>query len=214
MQNLKFILEYLSLESIAFYLKDNLHKVIGIFILAIGAVFTVLYYLNQNYDKNQQITGSYVISTNYFAEKDYVLSLRHAQNSYNNSKKLLEVASLMQVVDVLMLDEQYDKVFEIINDAVNLKQNSDEAFVLYSYIFKTLQTLHNKLPEKYSAIEVMKSVQEKLEHCNVSKGYLMHKNALLTEINAMTNLHKPGYYIAKIDSQNELGKILNTIAKK
>ena len=215
MQKLKFIWHNLSFEDFIFIMKENLHKIIGVSILVVSVIFFGSYILNERNSNNQKLVGHYVMSANYFAQNDSVLALQNAQIVYNNSKELLEVASLMQVVEILFKDKQYSQIFEILRDAISLKKKPDNAFLLYSFIFSSLQKLEKDGFEKEKIQELTKQIQQSLEKIAVIQNYSSHKMALLIELNAKTQLREKNYYIVnqKGSSKNEMQNILKQISE-
>jgi hypothetical protein len=180
MQRFKLLLDFLSLDIIAFLIKENLHKVIGVFTLLIGLIFAIAYFSNERNANKERLVGEYVMSVNYFSQNDLVLAARHSQNVYNNAGGMLEIAALMQVVDVLFSDKQHEKIFEIISESADAKHNNDDSFLFYSYLFQALQKLETKGLTQSKTLPLVGKIQLLLEKVKVASNYSAHKIALLT----------------------------------
>jgi hypothetical protein len=214
MQKLNIVLYYFSFENIAAIIKEHLHKAIGALILLVGLIFCIVYFVNERQSNIQKLVGSYVMSANYFSQNDSILALRHAQDSYNNSKGTLEVASLMQVTEILFTDNQYAKIFDILADVVSSKHKPENALLLYNYTFNTLHRLEQHNFDKTKIMELTKEIQNLTEKTQVAKNYLPHKVAFLLELNAITELKPQSYYISQSksgSSNNEMQNVLNAI---
>lgn len=214
MQKFKLLLDFISLDVVAFFIKENLHRAIGAFILLVGLIFAITYFLNERNSNKERLLGEYVMSINYFSQNDLVLAARHSQNVYNNANGMIEMASLMQVVDVLFEDKQNEKIFDIISEAADAKHSHDNSFLFYSYLFQTIQKLEANGMAQSKALPLVSKIQRLLEKAKVSSNYSAYKIALLTEMNAITKIYNLNHYTKNIStdaSAGEFGKILNSI---
>ena len=214
MQKFRFLLDFLSIDVVAFFIKENLHRAIGLLILFAGLIFAIAYFSNERNVNKERLLGEYIMSVNYFSQNDLVLAARHSQNVYNNASGMIEIASLMQVVDVLFEDKQNEKIFEIISEAADAKQGHDNSFLLYSYLFQTVQKLEANGISQSKTLPLISKIQRLLEKTKVASNYSAHKIVLLTEMNAITKIYNLNYYTrnASEDARSsEFGKFLNSI---
>lgn len=199
MQKFLFIWQNFFFENIVFTLKQNLHRVLGVVILLIGFIFAVTYGIAQYSDKKQRIVASYVSGANYLAQKDSVLALRYFQYVYNKSNGMMEMLSLMNIIDILLEDKQYDKVFDIITDAISQKQKPELAIMLYSKMINTIYILQDKKFDSSKIVELAHNIQKKAEMLSVSGTLLPHKNTIMLELNSITKFRPQEYYISRVN---------------
>lgn len=114
------------------------------------------------------------------AQKENAKALEAFQEIYNSSKGMIEAASFMQILDLLLEDKQYDTVISILPDITTLKQEEIITIILYTKALNVMSQL--KIDKKISPnkeMELMKLFANSIKKTTISNEYLAHKQAII-----------------------------------
>ncbi|MFT4967283.1 MAG: Ca2+-binding EF-hand superfamily protein [Candidatus Deianiraeaceae bacterium] len=167
-------------EAFILRIKEHMKIFLIIFILLFCIIFcTTLLFSHFNTSKKDDMK-KYIVASNMLAQKENAKALEAFQEIYNSSKGMIEAASFMQILDLLLEDKQYDTVISILPDITTLKQEEIITIILYTKALNVMSQL--KIDKKISPnkeMELMKLFANSIKKTTISNEYLAHKQAII-----------------------------------
>jgi len=165
----------------------------------------MLYLINKNNQKNEEILAQYLSAVNDVAQNNNALALKKFEMVYNSPSGMLEVLSLMQIIDITVAEGQYKALPKLLEEILALKLDATQSLIIYSKALTVLEiakeknTLSTERQAKFTT-----DFANKVSKLKVPKRFIPNKNALLIGLGqTLTN--------ATPEVQNELSATVELI---
>ncbi len=181
-------------------------KTIAITLLIIFlGIFTTLYLINRHNQKNEAILGKYLSAVNDVSENNNALALKKFEAVYNSSNGMLEVLSLIQIIDITIHEKQYSILPKLLKETLSLNVDATQSLIIYSKALTIIDIIKEKnvlSPERQTQLTL--DLANKIKKLKVSKKLTPNKNILLIGL---------GHHIAQTapEVQNELSAAIELI---
>ena len=187
------------------YIARNIKTItITLCVIFLG-IFTTLYFINKHNQKNEAILGKYLSAVNDVSENNNSLALKKFETVYNSSNGMLEVMSLIQIIDITIHEKQYKLLPKLLKEILSLDINPTQSLILYSKALLILDIIKEKnvlSPERQTQLTL--ELANKIKKLKVSKKLTPNKNILLIGL---------GHHITQTapEVQNELSSTIELI---
>lgn len=187
------------------YIARNIKTItITLCVIFLG-IFTTLYFINKYNQKNEVILGKYLSAVNDVSENNNSLALKKFETVYNSSNGMLEVMSLIQIIDITIHEKQYKLLPKLLKEILSLNINPTQSLILYSKALLILDIIKEKnvlSPERQTQLTL--ELVNKIKKLKVSKGLIPNKNMLLIGLGETITQTAP-------EVQNELSSTIELI---
>ena|GEM_PF-5914519 len=187
------------------YIARNIKKIAIILMIIFIGIFVMLYLINKNNQKNEEILAQYLSAVNDVAQNNNALALKKFEMVYNSPSGMLEVLSLMQIIDITVAEGQYKALPKLLEEILALKLDATQSLIIYSKALTVLEiakeknTLSTERQAKFTT-----DFANKVSKLKVPKRFIPNKNALLIGLGqTLTN--------ATPEVQNELSATVELI---
>lgn len=195
------------------YIARNIKQIALILCVIFVGIFSTLYLINKHNQKNEAILEQYLSAANDVSEGNNALALKKFEMVYNSSSGMLEVLSLIQIIDITILEGQYKALPKLLEEILSLKLDATQSLVVYSKALTVLEIAKEKnvlSPERQ--VKFTQDIANKVSALKVAKKLIPNKNALLIGLGQQLN-QKLGQSIPESNSetQNELSATIELI---
>ena len=190
------------------YISRNIKAISAILFIIFIGIFSTLYLINKNNQKNEAILAQYLSAISDISENNKASALKKFEMVYNSSSGMIEVLSLIQIIDITIVEGQYKALPKLLEEILSLKLDATQSLIIYSKALMILETTKEKnilSPERQE--KLTQDFANKVQELKVPKGLIPNKNALLIGLgktlgqNAKTNT----------EAQNELSEVIELI---
>ena len=190
------------------YISRNIKAISAILFIIFIGIFSTLYLINKNNQKNEAILAQYLSAISDISENNKASALKKFETVYNSSSGMIEVLSLIQIIDITIVEGQYKALPKLLEEILSLKLDATQSLIIYSKALMILETTKEKnilSPERQE--KLTQDFANKVQELKVPKGLIPNKNALLIGLgktlgqNAKTNT----------EAQNELSEVIELI---
>jgi hypothetical protein len=187
------------------YIARNIKKIAIILMIIFIGIFVMLYLINKNNQKNEEILAQYLSAVNDVAQNNNALALKKFEMVYNSPSGMLEVLSLMQIIDITVAEGQYKALPKLLEEILALKLDATQSLIIYSKALTVLEITKEKnalSPERQAKFTT--DFANKVSKLKVPKRFIPNKNALLIGLGQTLTKATP-------EVQNELSATVELI---
>lgn len=187
------------------YIARNIKKIAIILMIIFIGIFVMLYLINKNNQKNEEILAQYLSAVNDVAQNNNALALKKFEMVYNSPSGMLEVLSLMQIIDITVAEGQYKALPKLLEEILALKLDATQSLIIYSKALTVLEIAKEKnalSPERQAKFTT--DFANKVSKLKVPKRFIPNKNALLIGLGQTLTKATP-------EVQNELSATVELI---
>ncbi len=193
------------------FIKRNIQKIsLLLFLIFIGIFFTI-YFTKKQSAKHEDLLKIYLSAVTELSQKEEEKALKKFEKVYNSSSGMLEILSLIQVVDITITKEQYEAFPKLLEEILSINTDGETSLTLYSKAITILAITEEKnilAPEKQE--KFTKDFATKIRNLKISKEFLANKNTLLIAINERIDA-EIDTKVGKSELTNELVLAVNLI---
>ena len=162
------------------YIARNIKKIVIILLIIFIGIFSTLYLINKRNQKNEAILEQYLSAASDLSVGNNALALKKFETVYNSSSGMIEVLSLIQIIDITIIEGQYKALSKLLEEILSLKLDATQSLIIYSKALIILEITkeRNVLPPERQA-KFTTDFASKVSKLRVPKRLIPNKNALL-----------------------------------
>lgn len=162
----------------------NIKKIGIIFLGFLASVFLTFFFINKNNAKKEVLLSQYISAVGILSQGDSETALKKFETVYNSSGDLLEILSLIQIIDITIEKEQYKAFPKLLEEVLSLKPKPTTALLLYTKAVTMLEVVKQKgIVTPTKADFLTKTLVAKIKKLNMEKEFYANKNTLLLTLN-------------------------------
>ncbi len=187
------------------YIARNIKRISIILMIIFIGIFATLYFFNKNNQKNEEILAQYLSAVNDVAQNNNALAMKKFEMVYNSSNGMLEVLSLIQIIDITVAEGQYKALPKLLEEILALKLDATQSLIIYSKALTVLEIAKEKNTlSTERQVKFTTDFANKVSKLKVPKRFIPNKNALLIGLGQTLTKATP-------EVQNELSATVELI---
>jgi hypothetical protein len=166
------------------FIKRNIKKILFALIVIFLCIFAIFYLLNKKKQENENLLNTYLSAINDFSQNNEEIAIKKLQHVYNSSNDILEILSLLQIIDITIQRQQYTVIPQLLEEILSSQSNPEIQIILYSKGITILEEIKQRNVLKREKYEYfIKQFKKKIKKINSSENLDSNKNTLLLILN-------------------------------